>query len=163
MLVENFEPTYVLFEKAAELEKAGMAPMAFVPVEEAPNRAGPNPVSRGVAEVMARHARLRSWRVVTIRQTEPIVFNAGSQLASHLAQEGIRSVTVLTSAFRSRRSYLVYRKTLGDAGIAVHCVPVFGRTTPEDWTQTWHGIQEVLEQQGKLQYYRWWVLPFGAR
>jgi hypothetical protein len=29
-----------------------------------------------------------------------------------------------------------------------------------NWTQTWHGIQDVVEQWLKLQYYRLWVLPF---
>ena len=28
------------------------------------------------------------------------------------------------------------------------------------WTESWHGIQEVVEQWLKLQYYRLYVLPF---
>jgi hypothetical protein len=39
-------------------------------------------------------------------------------------------------------------------------VPVFGTTTPENWTGTWHGIQDVALQFLKLSYYRMYVLPF---
>jgi hypothetical protein len=28
------------------------------------------------------------------------------------------------------------------------------------WTQSWHGVQNVVEQWFKLQCYRWYVLPF---
>ena len=60
--------------------------------------------------------------------------------------------------FRSRRSFLIYSTVFRDAGIVTSCVPVFGRTTTENWMRTWHGIQEVVEQYGKLQYYRFFVL-----
>ena len=70
---------------------------------------------------------------------------------------------LVTPGMRSRRSDLVYRSVLAPAGISVLCVPVFGRSTPDNWWHTWHGIQEVLEQSGKLQYYRFYVLPFHRR
>src|SRR5262249_46270502 len=66
LLVENFDPTYVLFERAEALEKAGVAPITLVPVEAAGGPEGVNPVSRGIAEVMARQSRLRVWRVIPI-------------------------------------------------------------------------------------------------
>jgi len=40
----------------------------------------------------------------------------------------------------------------------VRCDPVFGRATPERWSNTWHGIQSVAEEFVKLQYYRFYVL-----
>jgi hypothetical protein len=52
---------------------------------------------------------------------------------------------------------------LGDHGMRVGCDPVFGETHPENWTHTWHGIQSVGEQFLKLQYYRFYVLPFVFR
>ena len=65
---------------------------------------------------------------------------------------------MVTPGFRSQRSSLVYQAVLAPAGIAVYCVPVFGQKTPANWTETWHGIQEVAEQFLKLQYYRFYVL-----
>jgi hypothetical protein len=160
ILIENFEPYYILFERAAALEKAGLASMTFVPVETMPD--GPNPVSTGFVAVMARQARLRSWDVVPIRFTEPISLNAAVQLRTRLTAERINSLIVIAPGFRSRRSALVYRTVLGAAGMKIHCVPVFGRTSPETWTRTWHGIQDVIEEFFKLQYYRFYVLPFVA-
>jgi hypothetical protein len=58
---------------------------------------------------------------------------------------------------------LVYDTVLGSAGMQVRCEPVVGRTTPENWFETWHGIQGVLEQVIKLQYYRFYVIPFVFR
>jgi hypothetical protein len=162
MLVENYDPNYVLFERAAQLEQAGLAPTTFVPVESAPDGERPNPISQGVAELMARHARLRSWRSISIRHVEPISLNAATQIRGRLAAEGIDSLIVVAPGFRSRRSMLVYEATLGTAGTTLRCVPVFNRSTPERWTRTWHGVQEVVEEFLKLQYYRLYVLPFVA-
>lgn len=162
MLIENFDPNYLLFERAAALEKAKAAPVTLVPVQASRNADMANPVSDGIAALMARQARLARWRTFPIVHTEPISLNAALQIRTRLAADRIRSVIVLAPGFRSRRSSLVYQATLGPAGVAVHCVPVFGRTSPEEWTRTWHGIQEVVEEFLKLQYYRFYVLPFVA-
>jgi hypothetical protein len=161
LLVENFDPTYVLFERAEALERAGLAPITLVPVEAYNSPIGMNLVSLGIAEVMARYARLRAWRAIpAIDYTEPISLNTALQVRRRLIGDGIRSVIIVAPGFRSKRSLLVYGKTLGKAGIEVRCVPVFNQTSPERWTQSWHGIQEVTEELLKLQYYRLYVLPF---
>jgi hypothetical protein len=160
MLVENFDPNYLVFERAAALERAGLAPRTLVPVEASRDPDAANPVSKGVAEVMARQARLIDWEIVLVREAEPISLNTAAQIRDHLAADHVKSLIVVTSGFRSRRSSLVYRAVLGDVGTQIRCVPVFGRTTPERWTETWHGIQHVTEEFVKLQYYRFYVLPF---
>jgi hypothetical protein len=160
MLVENFDPDYLVFERAAALKKAGFASRTLVPVEASRDPDAANPVSKGVAEVMARQARLIDWEIVLVREAEPISLNTAAQIRDHLAGDHVKSLIVITSGFRSRRSSLVYRAVLGDVGTQIHCVPVFGRTTPERWTETWHGIQQVTEEFVKLQYYRFYVLPF---
>jgi hypothetical protein len=162
ILIENFDPNYLLFERAAALEKTGVAPRALVPVESWRDSGAPNAVSRGVAEVMARQARLEAWAMVPIRESEPISLNAATQIREHLVRERIRSLIVVAPGFRSRRSWLVYRATLNRADISVRCVPVFGTTRPENWTETWHGIQDVALEFLKLQYYRAYVLPFRS-
>jgi hypothetical protein len=163
MLIENFDPNYLLFERAEMLERAGLTRVALVPVEVSSRPSIANAVSQGIAEVMARHARLRAWRTLPIELTEPITFNAALQIRPLLAAEEIKSIIVIVPGFRSRRSSLVYRTLFGEAGVTVHCVPVFGRTTPEHWTHTWHGLQEVLEEFAKLQYYRFYVFPVRIR
>jgi uncharacterized SAM-binding protein YcdF (DUF218 family) len=163
ILVENVDLNYLLFERAAALERVGIAPTTLVLVEASRDPEVANPVSRGVAELMARQARLGDWKIILFRETEPITLNAAAQVREHLAGEHIKSLIVVTSGFRSRRSSLVYRAMLGDVGIQVHCAPVFGRKTTERWAETWHGIQEVAAEFLKLQYYRFYVLPFVSR
>jgi len=160
MLVENFDPHFLLFERAAALENEGLAALTLVPVETSREPNVANPVSFGIAEVMARQARLRRWRPIFIGITEPISLNAALQMRPQLRAHGITSITVVTPRFRSRRSLLVYGTTFGPYGIAVRCIPVPGELRTERWTQTWHGIQEVTEEFIKLQYYRFYVMPF---
>jgi hypothetical protein len=163
ILIENFDPNYLLFERAAALEMIGLAPTALVPVEPSRDPEVANAVSRGIAELMARQARLRDWEIMLLREVEPITLNAAAQIRERLTRQRVKSVIVVSSGFRSRRSSLVFRAVLGDAGIQVHCVPVFGRKTVEHWADTWHGMQEVFIEFLKLQYYRFYVLPFASR
>lgn len=160
ILVENFDPDYLLFERAAALEKAGLAPRILVPVQVLPDLEVANLVSTGVAEVMARQARIAIWDVIPIREIEPISLNAASQIGEHLVREHIRSLIVVAPGFRSRRSALVYGAVLGRLGVQVRCEPVIRRGAPDRWRATWHGVQTVVQEYFKLQYYRFYVLPF---
>ena len=162
LLLENFDPNYLLFERAEALERRGLASWALVPVETSTDPSVPNAMSRDIAEAMARRSRLPVIRIIPIQHVEPISLNAAAQILEYLRRERVRSVIVVAPGFRSRRSQLVYRAVLGNAGIQVRCEPVFGRTTPERWTKTWHGIQEVVQEFSKLQYYRLYVLPFRS-
>jgi hypothetical protein len=163
ILVENFDPNYRVFERAAALQAAGLAPRALVPVSASTDLTVLDPVSLGIAELMARHARLGAWDVLPIREVEPITLNVATRLRDHLARNNVRSLILVTPGFRSRRSALAYQALLEPGGTRVHCVPVFGGQTPATWTRTWHGIQNVGGEFLKLQYYRFYVLPVLAR
>src|SRR5437773_2198069 len=54
ILIENFDPDYLLFERAEALQKGGFAPRILVPVQASRDAAVPNLVSMGIVEVMAR-------------------------------------------------------------------------------------------------------------
>jgi hypothetical protein len=158
MVLENFDPEYLIFERGRELYNSGLAPRIIVPVRSDHESDVPNDVALGFAEVMARVSRLPLMEVVTVRESEPITLNVALQLRAFLIREHISSVIVVVPAFRSRRSSLVYTHVFAPAGIVVRCVPVFGSRTVRNWSDTWHGVQEVGEQLLKLQYYRLWVL-----
>ena len=159
LILENFDPSYLVFERAAELQKAGMAASALVPVEASDEPGVPNAVSQGIAEVMARQARLGRWNSLPIRHAEPISLNAALQVRDELRRQRIRSIVIVAPALRSRRSALIYQAVLGGGDTQISCVPVFGASTPERWTATWHGIQSVAEEFLKLQFYRFYVIP----
>jgi hypothetical protein len=161
LLVENFGDDYLLFERTETLYRAGLAGRVLVTTVRTAS-GNESRVESGIAELMARVARLEKVQTVPLREMEPISLNAANQIRDVLIAENIRSVSVVTSGFRSKRSSLVYKAVLGRAGIAVSCVPVFGETTPESWAKSWHGIQTVTEQFVKLQYYRFYVLPINT-
>lgn len=157
LLLENFDPVYLVFERAQALRQSGVASKVFVPaiIEDEDIS---NSVGKGFVDVMSRIARLPETDIIRIHQEEPISLNAAKQIKEFLLKKHIKSIVVVAPAFRSRRSELIYGTVLRPAGIAVGCAPVFGTTAVATWTNTWHGIQEVAEQFAKLQYYRLFVL-----
>jgi hypothetical protein len=160
ILVENFDVSFRVFERAAAFQRAGFNGRIFVPVQASSDPEMPNLVSEGILGVLTRVARLQHAEIIPIQITEPISLNAAFQIREFLMKENIRSVVVVTPGFRSRRSDLVYEAVLGESGIGVSCVPVFGEQDTRNWGKTWHGIQEVAAQFLKLLYYRLYVLPF---
>jgi hypothetical protein len=159
ILVENFDPDYRLFERAASLQQGGLAAKVLVPtLRSSGDSKEANPVSRGIVELMARSAHVQDLEIIPIDEIEPYSLNAAYQVRDFLTRQRVRSVLLLSPAFRSRRSSFVYRAVLQPAGIRVHCLPIFGQHTPDNWMRTWHGIQIVTEQFIKLGFYRFYVM-----
>ena len=162
ILLESFESSYLIFERASELRRAGLAARVLVQTSTDPGAQEPNDLAIARVQLMAKIARIDEIEIVPTREVEPIMLNAIRDIQRFLEREHIRSVIVVTPLFRSRRSELVYAATLGRVGITVHCEPVQGSPGVSNWTQSWHGIQNVVEQWLKLQYYRFYVLPLYA-
>jgi len=163
ILVENFDPDYMVFERAARLRQGGLAARVLVPIQTDSRTLEPNLIAQGTAEMMAKFARLGRMEIVPIRSVEPISLNAAYDVLRFMEREHIHSLIIASPLFRSRRSALVYGATLGRAGITVRCEPIQAIGQGTTWIHTWHGIQNVAEQWLKLQYYRLYVLPFRLR
>jgi hypothetical protein len=162
ILIENFDPEYLLFERARQLRNAGLAARVLVPVVESDAGGEADVVARSITELMASLSRVGPVELIPVREVEPISLNAAHDVLRFAQREHIRSVIVVSPLFRSRRSALVYGATLGPAGVTIRCDIVEGTRDPTTWTDTWHGIQNVAEQWLKLQYYRWYVLPLRS-
>jgi phenylpyruvate tautomerase PptA (4-oxalocrotonate tautomerase family) len=159
LLVENLNIEYLLFERAERLRRQGMGRRIVVPVEVRRETDEPEALARRITELICEMARIQDAELVPVVIEEPISIGVARQLAEKFRAEGVESVIVVTSGFRSRRTYLIYDSVMSPLGIRVYCSPVFGvRDGPDKWTETWHGIQKVIEQFVKLQYYRWAVL-----
>ena len=158
VVIENFDPNYLLFEAVSTLKREGLDAAVYVPVKINGEKSGPNRVSEGTVELMASISRVGEYEPILVEEEEPIRLNAARQVREHLAGKGYRSVLLVSSGFCSRRSLMVFREVFEPAGIEVSCLPVFGGRNPENWSESWHGIQEVILEFGKLWYYRLWVL-----
>jgi uncharacterized SAM-binding protein YcdF (DUF218 family) len=158
LLLENFDLNYHVFERAAALQKAGVASRALVPSLVTVKPSGVLESSMRVTRLVAQTAKLETFDLIPVREIEPITQNAARQIRDFLKKENIKSVVFVTPGFRSRRSELVFDEELTAHGIRVGCSPVFANVNPENWTSTWHGMQQVIEQFFKLQYYRFYVL-----
>jgi hypothetical protein len=162
ILVENFDPDYLVYARAAELQLAGFATRVLItlPVSTQAGQLDKRPyaMSKGLAELLSGLVQIDRPTFLPIQTIEPISLNAAYQLRDYLLQANLRSVIVVTPVFRSQRSALVYQAVLAPAGIRVHCVPAAGWNTARNWTTSWHDIQEVAEQFLKLLLYRFYVL-----
>ena len=159
ILVDDFDRDYLLYERARHLEEDGLSSTVIAPVSLFAG-GSISPVSEAMVDVLARLARVKQVTKVPVSIVEPISLNAAFDLRRFMKRNGIRSVMVVTPAFRSARSMMIYRTVLEPAGVSTHCSPVFDERTQDNWTRSWHGIQDVALQFAKLQYYRWYVLPF---
>jgi hypothetical protein len=162
IVIDNLNYEYWSFRESADLQRRGLA--STVLVTAIANQEGEvATAAMEVTNAFARVARLSQWEIIPIREKEPISLNAAYQVRDFLLRRHITSVTLVSPALRSRRSDLIYRSVLGERGVATSCVPVPGTTTPDNWTRTWHGIQDVSLQFLKLQYYRLWMMPKAHR
>jgi hypothetical protein len=162
VVIDDLDRDYLSFERARVLRQAGVTSRVLVPVDMLANGT-PSPVSETIVQDLARLARVGEVETVPVLATEPISLNVALHVRRFLTDKGIRSVAVVTPAFRSERSMLIYRPVLEAVGVAAYCVPVAGMRSPDTWTQSWHGVQDVALQFVKLQYYRFYILPFRLR
>ena len=158
ILVDLVEPNYHLFERAQQLQSSGLATTVLVPILGPEHDASSNLVARGFVDVMCRVARVSDCTTFPAPATEPISLNLARRAAEELQARGVHSVLLVTAGFRSQRAAEVYSEVLSPLGIALHCQPVFVGRTPANWTESWHGIEDVGLQTGKLLYYRVFVL-----
>ena len=154
----NFDPNYLLFEETEKLIRSGQVDRVYVPVSYDRKRAGPNAVDDGFVRVMAQIARVREYELILIDEVEPIRYNVAVQIREYLKNKDVHSILVVSPGFSSRRDFLVYESVFHAVGMPIACLPVFGTKNVENWHESWHGIQEVFLELGKLWYYRLWVL-----
>jgi hypothetical protein len=153
------ESNYLLFERARLFQESGLSSTVIAPVRVFAD-GSVSTVSAAMVDVLARLARVKHVTTVPVSNVEPISMNAALRIKRFVEENGVRSVMVVSPAFRSERSMMIYRAVLEPVGVLAHCAPVFGERSADNWTGTWHGMQDVALQFAKLQYYRWYVLPF---
>ena len=153
VLIENFDPNYLLFERAEALVREGLSPRVIIAVH------GNGAVPKGIAELMSRAAHLENFEIVPIPEQEPITLNTVMDLKAYLLSHSVSSILVVTDGFRSQRAFLIYDRLVRPAGIRFSIIPVFGLKDVHNWRKSWHGIQDVTLEFGKLWYYRLFVLP----
>lgn len=163
IIIDNLDSDYLLFEKAADLQEHGVCDRVLVPVQASGrNHEKPNLVSREIVAVMVRVAGIKTAEIIPVKQEEPITLNAARQVGKYLKETNVKTVLILTSGFKSQRIHLIFKKVLSEVGIDTYCLPVWGSRRPDNWAASWHGIQEVFLQHGKLAYYRLWVMGYGS-
>lgn len=151
IVVEDMEANYWLYRIAAELVEDGLAPRVVVATSG-------RHLNDAIVAVLAEQARLHDYEVVRSDGSEPISLGVARAVETSLADRMPRSMIVVAAGFRSRRAKLIYQHVFGGQGVRIATRPVLGPRRPDNWWQSWHGIQMGLLEFAKLQYYRWLLL-----
>jgi hypothetical protein len=159
ILIDYLDPDLSMFGRASQLQAIGLSAKVIAPVDVDPATGSISTVAQAVIDVQARQARIDHLTTVPASDAEPYSLNTAFHIRQFAKENRIASVILVTPAFRSKRSMMIYAAVLAPAGVSIQCAPVFRRSVRE-WTHTWHGIQDVALQFIKLQYYRWYVMPF---
>jgi hypothetical protein len=158
IVIDNLESDYLAFELAGQFVAEGLGQHVLVPVQVGRNGRDPNLISRRFVEVMSEVAGLGSPEMVGVRHTEPFSLNVARQVRERLRENSIESILVVSPLFRSKRTGLIYQSVFGPLGIQVYCVPTRQSRNASNWWKTSHGVQNVVLEFMKLQYYRFFVL-----
>lgn len=145
-------------ERAVELYRAGLAPRLIVSDE----RIRTHGLSATWAELYrAGVARLPvPESVVTILPLSTSTYDEAVWSREVLRQHGLRSAIVVTDAFHSRRSGLVFRRQFEPAGLVARVSPAGDPATAlKGWWLDEDKALNVLSEYGKLTYYvvRGWL------
>ena len=132
ILIVDFDFDYLLFEAAAELQSKDFAPRVLVTGWTRGNRPSPDAWVRQIIHVISSAARVQNLEIIGVREIEPITFNVAKQVGDALRSEDVRSMIVVSQAFRSKRTSDIYRKVFEPLGVQIYCSPVFGMSRPED-------------------------------
>ncbi|OGG57283.1 MAG: hypothetical protein A3F84_02170 [Candidatus Handelsmanbacteria bacterium RIFCSPLOWO2_12_FULL_64_10] len=75
------------------------------------------------------------------------------QLRDRLQRDGVRSFTLVTDSFHSRRSYLIYSRAFAGSGVTIDCYPSPITFDRDNWWRKSSGMQYIMAEYVKLIYY----------
>jgi hypothetical protein len=154
VVIDNVQPNYLLFERAQRIQADGLARLVLLPIPAVLQDGTPSDVYVGFMEVMCRIARVAECTPFTAPGYEPISLTVAEGVARESQLRGVRSILLVSSKLRSRRTEAIFKQVLDRRGVRVLCQPVAGTYSTRDWFKTTHGVQDFVLQFGKLWYYR---------
>jgi uncharacterized SAM-binding protein YcdF (DUF218 family) len=166
IFVENWNvPDLNALVAAAQLHRTGYAPSVLIArfIQTDRLSLGGIELPKDYEQVLRLYCQdagldLNNVETIPVEAIDPITLNMARQVSTMLHGKGVTSVILVTSFYHSRRSALTYRKFLKPLGIKLASYPVTQRFTPGNWWKTKDGINTVLMELIKLQYYRFFVL-----
>lgn len=75
------------------------------------------------------------------------------QLRDRLRRDEVRSFTLITDSFHSRRSCLIYSRIFAGSGVAIDCYPAPMGFDRSNWWRKSSGMQYIMAEYVKLIYY----------
>jgi len=99
--------------------------------------------------------------VVLLFDKHPVTLKSGEDVAEYFRKNrmDVKSVTLISHGFHTRRSFLSYRNAFQKLGIQVYAFGYFGRYDKSNWWQSADGFRTLVSEYLKYGYYvvRGWI------
>lgn len=152
---------------AAALVRIGLAHDVLIPQnpESADVRDGMILPTAQISREILQHRGISNDRIVLLESASRSTFDDASALNGFLRGRHAR-VTVVTSAFHTRRARFVFRKVFGTGARSIRFVSAPNPGFEADrWWESSEGVRLILTEYAKLGYYslrygdpRWWMV-----
>jgi thymidine kinase len=91
---------------------------------------------------------------INLNVEHPVTLNKSKELIEILKSKNIKSLAILTNAFHSRRTRMVYQKILEPENIRLYTLTYNTNFDKNNWWQQSDGFRMVVSEYLKYFYYR---------
>ena len=146
---------------AAELYQKGLAPRIFIPQEPAPDgldilkeQGGSYPEASGLFMAALRSLHIPESVCVVGTRVVDNIWEEAEELQKGVLRKGGRSIIIVTSPSRARRTYLVFKKVLEGKKVEIMISPSrYSGFTADSWWKKDRYISDAIIEYQKLAYY----------
>ena len=91
--------------------------------------------------------------IIDFNVTDPFTYNIARELVPFMRENHFHSLMIILDNFHIRRSYLTYKKVMGEHSIAVYPQTVKIYIDATNWWRAANGVKRVYAEYIKLLFY----------
>jgi len=145
---------------AADLYQKGLAPRIFIPQETAPDgldilkeKGGRYPEASGLFMATLKALHVPESACVLGARPVDTVWEAAEELRKWVRQEGVRTMIVVTTPSKARRTYGVFKHVLDGKKMEIMMAPSrYGGFKADSWWKRGPYVSDVIMEYQKLAY-----------
>lgn len=162
VILANWEDTIIRVRAGADLYKAGVAKMIFVPrmeqmggLEEIKKLGINIPENRDLVITILQGLGVPLYAIETSVQEATNTWDEAQEVRYLIEHKGYKSVVLVTSKYHSRRAYLIFQDALKGKATVISVPCSYDSSDPESWWKRDEDAKKVLMEYPKLLVYYW--------
>jgi uncharacterized SAM-binding protein YcdF (DUF218 family) len=162
VILANWDDTIIRVRTGADLYKAGVAKMIFVPrmeqmrgLEEIKKQGINIPENRDLVLTILQGLGVPLYAIETSVQEVTNTWDEAQEVRNLIEHKGYKSVVLVTSKYHSRRAYLIFQDALKGKATVISVSCPYDSSDPESWWKRDEDAKKVLMEYPKLLVYYW--------